>query len=302
MCRHFLPIASLALLAACAGERVEAPPAPERVAVAEGFSTPESVLWDAEQQVWFVSNINGNPSEKAGNGFLSRLGADGAVERLDWVQGGRDGVTLHAPKGMALTGDTLWVADIDALRGFDRRSGAPLASVEFGEQAQFLNDVAVGPDDALYVTDTGIRIGAAGVEHAGPDRVFRVADGAFTVLAEGDHLQWPNGIAWDQRNGRFILVPFGGTTLMAMGMDGATAPIGTGPGQQDGVVVLGDGRILISSWADSTVFVAGVEGPTPLITGVEAPADLGMDRARGILAIPLFMQNRVELWRVAAGR
>jgi hypothetical protein len=37
-------------------------------------------------------------------------------------------VTLHAPRGMSIVGDTLWVADADAVRGFDRRSGAPLAA------------------------------------------------------------------------------------------------------------------------------------------------------------------------------
>jgi len=32
--------------------------------------------------------------------------------------------------------------------------------------------------------------------------------------------------------------------------------------------------------------------------GLPAPADLGYDAARGIVAVPLFENNRVELWRV----
>jgi sugar lactone lactonase YvrE len=293
-CVLMVPLVSLA---ACARE-APPPPMPERVAVAEGFATPESVLWDADQQVWFVSNINGSPTEKADNGFLSRLTRDGAVETLQWVAGGRDGVTLHAPKGMALVGDTLWVTDIDAVRGFDRRTGAPVAAIEFGAEAVFLNDMTVGPDGALYVSDTGIRFGAEGPEHPGPDRVFRVTGREVTVLAEGDHLAWPNGIVWDAANDRFVLVPFGGTTLLGLGTDGATTPIGEGPGQQDGVVILNDGRILVSSWADSSVFAVGPGGSTPVVTGVESPADLGLDPARSLVAIPLFMQNRVEFWRV----
>ena len=76
-----------------------APAAPTRAGVAEGFSTPESVIFDAETGTWFVTNINGGPSDKDGNGFISRLTSDGAVDSLHFVQGGRGGVTLYAPKG-----------------------------------------------------------------------------------------------------------------------------------------------------------------------------------------------------------
>jgi hypothetical protein len=59
---------------------------------------------------------------------------------------------------MAIAGDTLCVADIDKLRGFDRMTGAPIATIDFAPQgATLLNDVAVGPGD-LRVTDTGIRM------------------------------------------------------------------------------------------------------------------------------------------------
>ncbi|MGH7718701.1 MAG: hypothetical protein ACREON_07655, partial [Gemmatimonadaceae bacterium] len=91
-----------------------------RVATAEGFSTPESVLYDAEADAYFVSNINGSPGERDNNGFISRVRADGTVDSMRFIAGGRGGVTLNAPKGMALVGDTLWVTDIDAVRAFHR--------------------------------------------------------------------------------------------------------------------------------------------------------------------------------------
>lgn len=274
------------------------PVAPSREATAEGFSTPESVIYDSEQGVWFVTNINGNPSDKDRNGFISRLTRDGAVDSLHFVQGGRDGVTLHAPKGQAITGDTLWVADIDAVRGFNRRTGAPLATIEFGRRARFLNDIAVGPDGALYITDTGILIANGQVEHPGPDRIFRAAGRSITIVAEGDRLERPNGIAWDAGTGRFVMGGFGGTTVFGWAPDSTPQKIAVGPGMQDGVVVLDDGRILISSWADSTVSVAGGDSSTRTLSGLEAPADIGFDPATRRLGVPLFNLNRVEFWRI----
>src|SRR5216684_5633777 len=61
-----------------------AAPAPgaTRLAVVEGFLTPESVLHDPVQDIYFVSNINGGPTTKDNNGFISRVRPDGAVENL----------------------------------------------------------------------------------------------------------------------------------------------------------------------------------------------------------------------------
>src|SRR5687767_2730691 len=87
-----------------------------------GFKVPESVRYDAELDVYYVANINGNPSQKDNNGFISRVRADSTSVMTMLVEGGKSGVTLHAPKGMALRGDTLFVADIDAMRMFHRRT------------------------------------------------------------------------------------------------------------------------------------------------------------------------------------
>lgn len=297
------PVALTLMLAACSGggDTADAPiTEPTLMVSAEGFSTPESVLWDADQQVWFVSNINGAPTVKDDNGFISRLTADGTIDSLHWVSGGRDGVTLSAPKGMAIVGDLLWVTDIDALRAFDRRSGALMASMEFGDQARFLNDIVAGPEGVLYITDTGITIGPEGMTHPGPDRVLKVQDGLMEVLAEGAHLQGPNGITWDAAGNRLIVVPFAGATLFGVTLEGDTATVATGPGGHDGVEILADGRVIVSTWEGGSVVAVGRNGAesTVLISGLDAPADIGLDRARNLVAIPLFNQNRVEFWRI----
>lgn len=280
---------------------------PTRVLTIEGgFQTPESVIHDRDQDVYFVSNINGSPSGKDNNGFIARVRPDGTIDSLRFIAGGRGGVTLNAPKGTAIKGDTLWVADIDALRGFDRRTGAPLATVELGgRNPQFLNDLAVGPDGALYVTDTGIRFAADGSMSApGPFRVFRVGpEGrAIGVATEGATLGRPNGIAWDASGNRFVLASFGPEGLMGWAPSGSgTTMLATGPGQFDGLAVLDDGRVLASSWADSSVHLLASDSLRRAITGVNAPADIGWDARRNRVLIPLFMDNRVEVWELGRG-
>ena len=283
------------LLAACRpGEKQEsAAPggAPARTASIAGFQTPESVLWDSTLDVYFVSNVNGNPTAKDGNGYISVIEPGGTIRDSVFIKG------LNAPKGMAVVGDTLWVTDIDVIRGFNARTEAPVATVPI-PGAVFLNDIAAAPDGSLYITDTAIRFGAQGPEHVGTDKIFRVApDRKVSVALQSDSLGRPNGITWDRANDRFIVVPFGSSNIFGWKPDQATTTLGTGPGQFDGVEVAGN-AIWISSWADSAVY-RYVDGEgTNAIKGVPSPADIGYDAKRNRILIPVFMGNRVEIWDV----
>ncbi len=278
------------------------PPAPgaTKALTVAGFSTPESVMHDSTQDIYFVSNINGSPTAKDNNGFISRLRPDGAIENLKFIEGGRAGVTLNAPKGLAVFGDTLWVADIDVVRAFDARSGAVVDSVKL-DSAVFLNDVTIAPTGAIYITDTGIRFDDVGnVLHPGPDRVFRIGpDRKVTVAARGDSLGWPNGITVDQVGKRFIIVSFGAAKAVLTWKPGdrTAHAIAKGAGGFDGVEVAGS-RILVSSWTDSTVSAYETGQEVKVITGVPTPADIGYDAKRNRVLIPIFGGNRVEVWQL----
>jgi len=289
---------------AAAGEGAVAG-APTLVGVIEGLSTPESVLYDADQDVYFVSNIAGGASQKDGNGFIARVHPD-SLDRpaLDFIRGGRTGIVLHAPKGMTLVGDTLWVADIDAVRGFNRRTGRPVTSVDLaGMGAVFLNDVVRAWGDTLYVTDSGIRFETNGtMSHPGPDRVFALAARIPTVAIEGTILSAPNGITWDSTGNRLLVAPFSGPTVLAW-TPGGRAPnprrLAAGPGSFDGIARLADGRVLVTSWADSSVYAMQRDSSmTRLITGLEAPADLGVDTKRQRVLVPLFNLDRVVVYQM----
>lgn len=289
------------VLVACGGEKSAATDAPFAV-VSEGLSTPESVLWDATRNVWYVSNINGSPLGKDDNGYIVRLSADGAkMDSVPFINGVDADITLNAPKGMALVGDTLWVADIDAVRAFDVNTGNAVTSLELMAQgATFLNDAAVGGDGTVYITDTGISFAADGsVTHPGKSRVFAIsgrnAREAVVLPAESA----ANGLAFDAANNRWLIVGFNSANVFAWdGAADSVTVLGTGPGGGDGIIILNDGRALYSSWADSslTTFVDGVS--TKLRGALNAPADLGYDARRNLVAVPLFNDNRVEFWVV----
>jgi hypothetical protein len=273
-----------------------------RLASIPGFNTPESVKYDADLDVYFVSNINGNPSQKDGNGYIARVKPDtGSGHVTDTlVHGGRNGATLNAPKGMAIIGDTLWVADIDAVRGFNKRTGRPTRTVNFASmQATFLNDIAADSGGTVYVTDTGIRFNPDGsMGTPGKQRIFRFkGTTAPTAAIENDSLGNPNGIAWDESRSAFIVGPFSGRSVMTWaGGDSAMRSLASGPGEYDGVEVLTDGRILVSSWADSSVHVITGGEMRKLIGRVPAPADIGYDSRRNRVLVPLFNGNSVEIW------
>lgn len=306
------PIALLILAAACAkdqpaadttsGSTSGASATATKVGETAGFNVPESVKYDAELDVYFVSNVNGNPSQKDNNGYIARIHADSIGTMTKLVEGGRGGVNLNAPKGMAIRGDTLFVADIDMLRRFNKRTGASLGNVSLREQqATFLNDVAAGPD-GIYVTDTGILFDAqGGMTHPGTNRVFKVAGLTVTSAPlNADSLMNPNGIAWDAKNSRFLLAPFGGPNISAWKPgDSVTTVLASGPGGYDGIEVLDNGNVLVSSWTDSTVHILhGGTHRMALITGVAAPADIGVDTKRNLVAIPRFNDGKVEYYKI----
>lgn len=296
-CTGLILLAGAAVLVSCTARPADdtdsaaassPPPATPPIADRDGFSGPEAVRYDPDQDIYFVANFNGGGMDSDNNGFISRLGPDGTVQALKFIAGGVNGVTLHAPRGMAISGDTLWAADVEAVRGFDRHSGAAVATISFsGEKVGFLNDVAVGPEGALYITDTGT------------NRIYRIAGRALSVAADDRKLGDPNGITWDSANARFIVVPYGGRqhAIRAWKPGGAIEEIGTSAGGSfDGVEVLPGGRVLVASQADSSLHLFAAGAGRPIIRMPGAPADIGVDTKRNRVAVPFIGLHRVVIW------
>ena len=275
------------------------------VAWIDGLHGPESARYDPERDAWYISNMNGFGSVKDGNGYIVVADAANPGQSRILAEGGRHGVVLDAPKGLAISGDTLWAADITVLRGFDRRDGRPVANIDLAPQgAVLLNDVDVGPDGTVYVTDTGIEMSPKGVLYKGGDKIFAIGAGhAVRVIASGPALHRPNGITWDSSGRRLVVVsfdPFHSQVYALKPGDTTRTILGEGIGQFDGVEPFGDGRWLVTSWADSSIHVIGPGGRDErMIRDLWAPADLGVDTKRHRIGVPVGMKDRVEFYQLS---
>jgi sugar lactone lactonase YvrE len=156
--------------------------------------------------------------------------------------------------------------------------------------AGFLNDVARGPDGALYVTDTG------------RNRIYRIAGGILSVAIVDSALASPNGITWDGRSAHLVVVPYGGDRTIHAWTPGGTTlrPVGTSAtgGRYDGVEVRADGSTIVASQADSSIHVFRDGTGTVQFHVAGRPADIGYDTRRNRVVIPYIARNRVEIYQL----
>src|SRR6266545_2797536 len=131
-------------------------PATLQAAKIIGLESPQSFIGDTQGKDYFISNVNGEPEARDNNGFITKLDAEGKITSLKFIQGDSAGILLHAPKGLALIGQTLYVADLDQLKGFDKTTGKLLVTVSFPapspQPSVSLTDVAAGLGGLLYAS------------------------------------------------------------------------------------------------------------------------------------------------------
>lgn len=263
-------------------------PAPPANAIVTRLRGPESVLYDPEQDVYFISNMNGGLQTVDDNGFLTRVDAKTLSVNLKWIEAG-----LDAPKGMGIAGDTLYVSDILGVRKFDRRTGRPLGEVKL-PGATLINDI-VSDGRSVYVSDTGLRV-AEGHTFArtGTDAIWKITGDRAQKIASGPALKHPNGLALV--DGRLWAVTFGPREIYSL-HDGEPRTVARLPrGQLDGLLRLEDGSVIVSSWLGEGIY-RGMPGAefTPILTGMGGPADIGYDAKRHRLLVPIPGANQVTI-------
>ncbi len=255
------------------------------------FQQPESVAYDAERGYMYVSNINGEPTERNEVGFIARLDLEGNVESLGWVTG------LNAPKGLDIWGDRLYVADIDTLVEIDLDSGDIIGRYRDAD-AEFLNDVAVAPDGTVYVSDMMA------------DAIYRLRDGSFERWLQTSELAGPNGLLVEEDSlivGSWGLITEGfeteepGHLKMVSRDDGAVRSLGDGRpvGNLDGVQPDGHGNYYVTDWISGKLYRIRPSGDFDVVLELEQGlADHVFVEDENLLLLPLMMSGRVVAYRV----
>lgn len=277
------------------GDRV---PIFDRVA----FASPSAITYDADRDLYWVSNLNGDGPQ--GKGFISRLEPDAERSTLNYIDGESQGVPLDAPRGLAVFGDVLYVADVKTIRRFKASSGESLGGIEV-PGAVFLSDVAVAVDGSLYVTDVGSDPNDASLADAGEDAIYQISPaGQVSVVAKRPNLGGPFALVANETglwitcsgsNELLLLVPGADGVAVA---DAGRLPL---PGRAPrGIVGMPDGTFLISSEAAGSVYRGYRDGPfQAVVDELEGPADLGYDTRRQRLLIPLFTGHALAIFEVA---
>lgn len=242
------------------------------------FNVPESVLFDGERGVVYVSNMGeGDGWENDGNGSIGKLRVDGTVVDAHWVSG------LHGPKGMGLLGKTLYVNDNDTVISIDVESGEIVGRVKV-EGTKHLNDLSVAADGTIYLTDS-----TRGV-------VYRFVNGVATPVVQG--LGGLNGVL--HSDGELLFVDSG--ALKLYGKNGDISILGEGmEGFTDGIERVDEDSWLVSCWAGTVYLVTRSGDVTLLLDGrptETSAADLGYDREGRVAYFPGFYRNFVAAYRL----
>ncbi|MBS0296872.1 MAG: hypothetical protein JSR45_11220 [Proteobacteria bacterium] len=199
----------------------------EKLWTLNGLSDPESVAMGADGSFLYVSNVNGEPDAKDGNGFISRISPDGRMLQAHWADG------LDGPKGVILKGSRLYAADIDQLVELDAGSGRILQRYP-APGAKFLNDTVVAPDGTVLVSDSATK------------RIYALQDGHMQVWAEAPELDGVNGLYAEPD--RLTVITMGGLLLRMDYRSRAITVLTRGLGDGDGLAAAGDGHYLATEW------------------------------------------------------
>jgi hypothetical protein len=271
-----------------------APPPPLLVR-GVGFKQPSCVLHDAALDVYLVSNVNGEPDARDGNGFISRVGPEGELLELSWIQGGAGGVALDAPRGMAIAGDKLYIADIDTVRVFERTTGKAAGKLTL-PPAFFVSDVAAAPaGDVLYVAERGGAKPGRSSKKAVPPALYAFDGGGGSsarTLASGAALGEPAALVADDAG--VWLVAAGGTLQRVLRDGKSEVTLELAQKGLTGVVRTRSDRLLVASRDASAVLLGKAEGGfEPFATDLAAPGDIGYDERRSKLLVPLTADDAV---------
>ncbi|NLY25548.1 MAG: ATP/GTP-binding protein [Bacteroidales bacterium] len=239
------------------------------------LATPESVLYDAESEILFVSNIG--DFQKEGSGSVSKVGLDGEITHNQWITG------LTATKGMGRYNNLLYAAEQTTIAVIDTKKGVIIQRIAV-EGAQFLNDVTINQNGTLFVSDS--RTG----------KVHKIDKGNVSVYIED--LNGVNGLLSDG-NDLYILAD--GKLMKADNEKNLTTLAEGIEGGADGIVKINENEFIVTGW-EGVIYHISNSGVKRVLSDTRDEqinsADLGYNPADKIIYIPTFSKNSVVAYRL----
>ncbi len=241
------------------------------------FVIPESVLINGDYI--YVSNINGEPTQKNGAGYISKLSLDGKIINKEWVSG------INAPKGMGVFNNKLYVTDIDQLVVIDM-GNAKILDRYNAENAVFMNDIDVDSKGRVFISDMQ------------QNEIYIFENGELKSWLQGDPLISVNGLFVD---GDFLMAGVENEVLKINIENKNITTYLENTGPIDGLEAYGDGRFIFSDWIGHIHIASPGKEKTLLIDtskeGINA-ADIWFVQETKILYVPTFLDNRVVAYKV----
>jgi sugar lactone lactonase YvrE len=244
------------------------------------LKTPESVRFDAQRKVLYVSNIDGEPWAADGKGSIAKIGLDGKVMAAEWVTG------LDCPKGLALSedGKLLYAADAGGVVVIDIAAGKIQSKIAIPDGVQ-LNDI-VNDKGTLYVSDSKGK------------KVFVVKDGKPSVYLDETVLKGPNGL-FVHKGALYVL---DNDSLNRVEKDKSLKVLASGmPGGADGLESITGDDFLVSVWSGAVWYLPAGGDKQLLFDGKAvktSTADIGWDPKTRTVYVPTFFKNTVIAFTV----
>ena len=179
------------------------------------------------------------------------------------------------------------------LRAEPELVGVPIVAVTAEGNRE--TSLAVGADGSIYVTDTGLRMGAGRMQASETEAVYRILPGGrMQTLARGPELGSPNGIVVDADGGVTVA---GMNSSEVYRLAGGSRTLLRAPrrGLLDGLVRTRGGALLVSDWKRSAAYRIHPDAePVIALRKLPSPADIGYDARRNRLLVPMMTVNRLE--------
>jgi len=241
------------------------------------FKTPESVLYNKDSNILYVSNINGNDVwAMDGNGSIAKIGADGKNIVTDWVTG------LNGPKGMGIYKGKLYAADVTEIVVINIQTRTIEKKITVAG-AKGLNDITIDKDGVLYVSDSE------------GGKIFTIKNDVATILLSD--VKAPNGLI-ATADGLYMLES---GTLYKINADKSTTKIVGGMKGADGVENISGKDFIVSASGGIPYYIFAAGTKEKLSDGTTNPitsADMGIDAATRTIFIPTFERNTVAAYEV----